>query len=378
MSLSYTLHPAPIALLRGVRRVDHDHRLPAHLRSVLDALSHQRVGPTVQATSERSIVAVLFGLSFELQVFQHEDSILACKLGEFGSHHLTRRPRAIALLLPKPFEGTAHALRVLALCLSGSEFALQSSSRLSCPLGLFSFFSPRHEKHLVVGVHRHDGVGLVQIHPNRMDWSRVLHFERHAHLTEQLPIALDDVDRVDELRALEEPCLTRCFAVAYLLSPFDSRDADALVSKETSLTARLAYEEDSVVTMETECFGGRTLVRLGAGISRRDGANHIAGHLGVQAHLFELAIDDLVELELIEGIPLIEAGCTNGSLPLSETLESGAQGITLFKDDRVCALNFHRTQKNSSTNWSQTKANDFLRTPIPSLPEGRDFLGELR
>lgn len=229
MSLSLPTATASIAVLRAVGWVHDHHRLTAHLRTVLDALSHQRVGPSVQAATKCSAAAVLLRLLLELQVFEHKDSVLARKLREFSRHHLTRRTRAIALLLPQPFERTAHTACALALCLSGSEFALQSGSRLSCFLGLFSLFSPRQEKHPVVGIHRHNRIGFVEVHADWMEGVGFLDFERDTDLTKHLAVTLDDVDGVHQLGSLGEPVVTRRFSIANLLSAIGRGDAEASV-----------------------------------------------------------------------------------------------------------------------------------------------------
>nr|WP_235893174.1 hypothetical protein [Pelomicrobium methylotrophicum] len=201
--------PAPGASPAGIGRIDFRHRDPKKLCFVLDGAVKFASLPQRKASAKCFAAhSALFGLRNSTQVFEDENCVGRCPLHEGCRSLLGESAGAVTLLAAKPFERTANAFCVLALCLSGRKLALETrASLLGSAVGHFDSFTG-DEQGVAVGIGGHQRVGFVHIDANRQDASGLRYFQRNGDTSKQLAIALDDGQAID-LLGLRQGC-TEC------------------------------------------------------------------------------------------------------------------------------------------------------------------------
>src|SRR5690606_41038179 len=197
MALPHATQPTPRAILAGIGRIHVVYQQPAPLGSVCDAHPHQAALPLAQASARALSHPQLLGSLWERQALEYQYRVIRRPTNQFGGGLLTEGARAVALLATKPFQQAAERARVLLLCLVGRKLFLQAATSLAGADVAHLELPPADEEGIPIGIDGNQGVGLVQVDPNRVNALRIGDAQGDDHATEQAPVAFDDRHAVD-------------------------------------------------------------------------------------------------------------------------------------------------------------------------------------
>jgi hypothetical protein len=130
MFATNTHQAAAMARFGRVGRMDVGNGKAFLLRLVGQPCFEQPMGPLRHTTAGAASPAHLFGDLRYAQIFQDQYAVWRCPLDQLFGCGLNERAGAIVVLAAKPFESTSDTARILALCLTGSQFLLQSLTDL--------------------------------------------------------------------------------------------------------------------------------------------------------------------------------------------------------------------------------------------------------
>lgn len=134
MPSAHTMQPTARARLAGVSRVDLGDHHADFLSLALSSLANEVPLPLPQSPSGGFAFDRATPRLREAQSLEHEHGV-----GWGEGHRLFRRrlgegARAVGTLATKPFEQSAHTVRLPALCLTGRKFTLQALAHLEIAL----------------------------------------------------------------------------------------------------------------------------------------------------------------------------------------------------------------------------------------------------
>lgn len=343
MPLADSQKPAPGAGPACVGRINLGYGQPAQLRLVLDGDADFPPLPEGKATAQGFAANLAFlGLRDATQVLEDKHSIGRSPLHESRGRLLGKGAGAVALLAAKPFERTADASCVLALCLSGREFALEArAGLLGSAVG--NLDGPaRDEEGIAVGVHRDKGVGFVQVDADRDNAGGLGNLQRHRHAAKEFPIPLDDRKAVDLFGPGQRRAERLRHRVRKTLAPTDGPDRQRAVGAEVGVPPALTDEEECLWLSEGEGAGNPMLVALRALVGGSHSPDRRDSHLTIEAPL-DLMVGSPLQRDGAERSAVVVGNRRKIGLNLTEDLQGPPKVRVWFDHNGYGSLNIHHT-----------------------------------
>jgi hypothetical protein len=275
MPLTVSQITAARASLRSEGRVDQQNWDAQHLPFVANTPKQQTMRKLVQPTVDgfAPFLALL-----ELQVLQSQDSISARPSNEAFGDCLAVGLGEVSLAKRQPFQQSANTSRVLMLCLTLRQLSLQPCHFLAMLLPPNPQLQTAFKKDFTRLLNGDQQVRLVTVNADQDRTFNSGFWERHAQVTNQLPVAFLDGQAVkgDGVEEVADEVVRD--GKSQLLSPANCPDADCAVSFDGSVPFPFADEKDSERFFEVD--SARKFFAFSFGVAGGDEADGSASHLG--------------------------------------------------------------------------------------------------
>jgi hypothetical protein len=242
MPLTVSQITAARASLRSEGRVDQQNWDAQHLPFVANTPKQQTMRKLVQPTVDgfAPFLALL-----ELQVLQSQDSISARPSNEAFGDCLAVGLGEVSLAKRQPFQQSANTSRVLMLCLTLRQLSLQPCHFLAMLLPPNPQLQTAFKKDFTRLLNGDQQVRLVTVNADQDRTFNSGFWERHAQVTNQLPVAFLDGQAVkgDGVEEVAEKVFRDRESQPF--SPANRPDADCAVSFDGSVPFPFADEKDS-------------------------------------------------------------------------------------------------------------------------------------
>lgn len=340
MALPHATQPTTRTILAGVGWIDIFHQQATSFGSVGHALAHHTALPLAQAAARPLPHPQLLGRLRQRQALEHQHRVGWHPGHQFGSRLLAEGARAVALLAAKPFQQAAHRARVLLLCLVGRKRFLEAAAGLARAEVPHLEIPPTDKEGRTIRSDGNQGVGLVQVDPNRVNALRIGDAKGDNDATEQPPVALDHRQAVN-LGSFGKGLPERIRqAVGNALAPCYRPERQRTIVAETGIAPARANQKQCSGTRERERALCRLLVRFGAGVGSGDEPDGRAGHLAADSTL-DLLVDRTMQRQRREWRAIVVTHRRDALLDTLKPCKRCPQIRVIGKVYRDCALHVH-------------------------------------
>jgi len=280
MPLTVTKTSTTGTSLRSVSRIDQKDWNAHHLRFVADAFKKQTVWKLMQSSVEG--FAVFLAL-LKLQVPQSQDGIGARPNNEAFGDRIAVGLGEVSLAKRQPFQHSANASRVLALCLTLRQLFLQPCHFLAMLLSPNPQLQPAFKEDISPFLYGDKQIRFVSVSADQNRTFPCRLWERHAKVANKLTVFFLDrqaVKRKGVKKVADEVVRDR---ESQSFSPSNCPNADCAIFFDGDIPFPLTNEEDSEGLFEGDGIG--KFSEFSFGIASSDEADGSASHLGADSAL---------------------------------------------------------------------------------------------
>jgi len=334
--LALSEEAAARAKLTGICRIDEADGKTSALSPVLHRLKHQSVKPAVELPTGAFPQMLLFPASGDLQILEDQHCI--------GRSPLTERCRSLPAerLIPvsgfpgQPFQRTADAFRVRALCLLPGEFGLEAGANLAGSLVAYGELLSTDDQRSFLG-RGNQGIVDAKVNP---DWNGAFRVWNLESETKRCFAVVPNDQAIDRFGLGQISLKPFRNSVIDTLTAVDSPDRECTVFTERSVAAGLANQKQGSRSFEKKWLADRSTIGFGGTVCRRCQPDRRTAKLGGKRSWY-LMINYSLELNCAKRLAGVESNRRNCALIPIEFFDSCRDIRARLEDNRDCAFNIH-------------------------------------
>lgn len=287
-----------------------------------------------------------FALS-KFEVLKDEDGTMRYPLHKLLGGGVAEVPSAASLTPVQTFESPSNGLGTLPLYLSGLKL-FKPSFCLSVALVLDFLPKPGPEELPPIRINGNDGIGLVEIDPNRMNALGFWNLEGHSDVADKLAISHLNCHAIDFFGVIKERLEVFGNLVVKSLSAVNCPDGKCAIFPKISIPSPFANEEKPKRLLELDRLLDPVSVGLGSGISPSNESYGRAGELAGES-----------SLDRIIGSPMRRDPVAD----LGEAVKRCPEVAVWLYDYLCCSLDSHRSDDTAITKIYQVLLESVVATP---------------